>query len=419
MNLVEAAERFAATDRSRLTLDSTRCLLSIDSFADCRRCAEICPVGAIHWAKPPEVDPDECVNCLGCLDVCPTGAFQARDAFASLLRCVSHMDATSIDILCNRNPTAPFGPAGSQSGISIRGCLAGLGRAAYVALAALGLEEVRLRLEACSTCPVGALEAEVRRQLHEAEIFLTADPPEQRMKLSVTSETCREERPLWDSDNPPISRREFFRLAGAQSQLTAARAMFDLEPDQGRGPTLRRRRELAALAKLDERRETPAEGMLIGLGYAAIEIASTCSACGACARACPCGALVIEVKDEAYRLMFEPGACNGCGVCKQVCAEEAVSISSDPEYRDVIRQAERVIVSQGGMRRCSICNTRIASKDGKTVCSLCAYRMEHPFGTRLPPHLAATIQTPVAVSLGADAPQAAGPFTNGEKPEAS
>jgi ferredoxin len=418
MNLVEAAERFAATDRSRLALDPTLCLLSIDSFADCRRCAEICPAGAIHWARPPEFDQDECLNCLGCLDVCPTGAFHGRDAFASLLRCVSHLDTTSIDILCNRNPSAQFGPAGSQAGVSIRGCIAGLGRAAYLALAALGLEEVRLRLDACCTCPVGPLEAEILRQLDEAKIFLAADPSDRRMKLSVVSESCEEGRPVWDADNPPISRRDFFRLAGTQSQLTAARAMFDLEPDQGRGPTLRRRRELAALARLDERRQTPAEGMLVGLGYAAVEITSACSACGACARACPTGALALELTDEDYRLLFEPAACNGCGVCTHVCAEEAISISSEPDYRDVFGLAERVTVSAGGMRRCSLCNTRIASADGRTVCSLCAYRMEHPFGSHLPPHLAAKIQTSAVDSLRADTSSSGDRSATGEEAEA-
>lgn len=398
MNLVEAAERFAATDRSQLTFDPTRCLLSNDTFADCRRCSEICPVGAIHWGNPPEFDQNACANCFACLDICPTGAYQARDAFPSLLRCASHLDATSIDIVCGRNPSASFGPAGSQAGIVIRGCLAGIGRAAYLALAALGLEEVTLRLDACGSCQVGGLQAEVHRQIDEAEIFLSADPPDRRIRLSATSEIHQDERTVWDADNPPISRRDFFRLAGAQSQLAAARAMFDLEPDQGRGPSLRRRRELVALARLDERRGTAVEGMLVGLGYATVRVTSSCSACEACARACPTGALAFEVTDEHYRLLFDPTACIACETCAHVCAEEAISVSAEPDYRDVMGQVELVTLSEGEMIRCSICNTWIAAAEGRSVCSLCAFRMQHPFGTRLPPHLASKINASVSDS---------------------
>jgi ferredoxin len=395
MNLVEAAERFAATDRSQVTLDPTRCLLSRDTFADCRRCADVCPVSAIHWARPPELDREVCVNCLGCLEVCPSGAFQARDAFPSLLRCVSHLDVRSIDIVCGTNPSPSVGPDGSQAGIKIRGCLAGLGRAAYLALAALGVEEVTLRLEACNACPVGALEGDIHRQINEAEMFLSADDPDHRLRLSGVSQLDGHERPAWDADNPPISRRDFFRLASAQSQLAAARAMFDLEPDQDRGPSLRRRRELSALARLDERRGTPAEGMLVGLGYAMIGVAASCSACGACARACPTAALTFESTDEQYRLLLDPTACNACEVCSHVCAEEAISFLREPEYREVIGRVEPVVLSEGRMIRCSICNTWMAATEDRTVCSLCAYRLEHPFGSRLPPHLASKLKSSV------------------------
>lgn len=53
---------------------------------------------------------------------------------------------------------------------------------------------------------------------------------------------------------------------------------------------------------------------------AAIVNAESCVACGACADACPCGA--IEVQDFAV-----VGAdCAGCGACVDACPTGAISV---------------------------------------------------------------------------------------------
>lgn len=46
-----------------------------------------------------------------------------------------------------------------------------------------------------------------------------------------------------------------------------------------------------------------------------------CVACGACADACPCGA--IEVKDFA---VVNEGECAGCGTCVDACPAEAITV---------------------------------------------------------------------------------------------
>ncbi|MFR9292994.1 MAG: 4Fe-4S binding protein, partial [Peptococcus niger] len=44
-----------------------------DLCIDCKRCAEICPLGSIDWDQVAEVA-GKCMKCCGCIKKCPTGA---------------------------------------------------------------------------------------------------------------------------------------------------------------------------------------------------------------------------------------------------------------------------------------------------------------------------------------------------------
>lgn len=44
-----------------------------DLCIDCKRCAEICPLGSIDWDQVAEVT-GKCMKCCGCIKKCPTGA---------------------------------------------------------------------------------------------------------------------------------------------------------------------------------------------------------------------------------------------------------------------------------------------------------------------------------------------------------
>ena len=152
MSLFAAAEWFAALDRSSVTLNTERCLHSQDRFSGCQACYDICPVSAITPGKPPALDSEKCQSCLACLTVCPVGAYAADEAVVSLLNAVTHLEAGALELLCERNPQAGLGFSEASTGIRVRGCLAGLGCGAYLALAAFGLERILVRTDACSAC---------------------------------------------------------------------------------------------------------------------------------------------------------------------------------------------------------------------------------------------------------------------------
>lgn len=53
-----------------------------DDCYDCMLCAKGCPVGAISFDNPREVDPNKCVKCCACVRVCPVNAKTFDDKLA-------------------------------------------------------------------------------------------------------------------------------------------------------------------------------------------------------------------------------------------------------------------------------------------------------------------------------------------------
>jgi NAD-dependent dihydropyrimidine dehydrogenase PreA subunit len=61
---------------------------------------------------------------------------------------------------------------------------------------------------------------------------------------------------------------------------------------------------------------------------------SLCNECGACVKACPMGALVMEKEGEEKRLVHKPERCIGCGLCVVACPQDAMIMREVPGYRE-------------------------------------------------------------------------------------
>jgi ferredoxin len=389
VNLLSAAEKLAELDRSQVRFDSASCLHALDRFSTCQACLGLCPVDAIQPGKPPTFDEETCQNCLACLPACPTGAFSADAAVGALLQCAARSEGATIEVACLQHHRLDHAPQDSTLAIQVRGCLAGLGTGAYVALAALGLERVYARLDACQDCPWGGLHSHITNQIAAANQWLQAwsgVAPIETISAATVQESAS--RPAWDAANPPLSRRDLFRLASRQGQVAVARSM-EKHPDKpGKRPARARQRLLNALQHLDG--PADASASLAGLGFASLSVSEACTACQVCARACPTGALTFEQTDSThYSLAYDPRLCTGCMVCAHVCAPDAIVIDSSPHISSVFGVPPTgVTLSTGELTRCQRCNTPIAARPGVTLCPICEMRRKNPFGSIMPQGLA-------------------------------
>lgn len=377
MSLLDAAERFASIDRSQILLDPKHCLHAQDQHSACAACFDICPVEAITAGKPPALDSEKCESCLACLTVCPVGAFRADDDVADLLNCATHIEDQPVELLCGLHPHPETGMSAETIGIQIHGCLAGLGTGALLTLSALGLKRLTLRADSCSSCKWHSLHSEIHLQAERTSRF-------GNVAITCVDEIAAPvERPLWASKNPPLSRRDLFRMMAKQGQVALARAMENGVTASKRQPGRDRLRLLSAVS------HSTAPTLITNLrefGFATLTISNACTACGTCGRACPTEALRFEKNDEAltYSLTFSAQNCIGCDLCEHVCLPDAITLNHEPTFEEVFSVKEPVVMESGSLVRCERCKSWMAARESVKLCSLCEYRRTHPFGSILP-----------------------------------
>jgi ferredoxin len=418
MNLISAAERLAAIQSAaQPVLDPARCVRTQwragEPSGACDRCFAACPVGALTLAvtepdgrltgpgAAPLLNADQCTGCLACLPACPVGALGGEDAVPALLECATRTevsDAPVVELLCARHPRPEQGPQSEALGLRLRGCLAGLGAGAYLALVALGARRLLARTDACTECPWAALQPAIEGQLALAQRLLAGRGlPAETVSAGGAAAAPR---PLWEADNPPMSRRDVFRRLSRQGQVAAARAWAAGESAARgqRGPGRDRRRAIQAIAALPAS-PAPESGAvsLAGFGFARLEVSDACTACGVCERVCPTAALRFERLDAKqpeprFTLRLAPAECTGCGACQTVCAPGAIHLSPEPTFDQVFGAAELVTLAAGPLARCVRCNALMAAHPGQRVCAVCAGHNNKTITPQIPPAVRALLE---------------------------
>lgn len=388
MNLFSAAERLAAMDRSKIHLDTNCCLHSLDKFSECNECISVCPVDAIKSCKPPTLDVETCTYCLACLPTCPTGAIQGNDVLKGLLNCIPRIPEGGVELVCEKMTTPPAAYPDSGTMIRVRGCLAGLGPGALAGVIAAEVSSLRLRIDACDTCHFSELEAQIRNQVQAVTRFL--EPWGMGNAISCCPDPGPNAGipiPIWDADNPPLSRRDLFRIGTRQGSLALARAMnAEGETHTQKVPPRERRRLLGAADHLSDKPKQLSSNRLEGLHWGWVSITPGCVACGVCARICPTGAIdfFCDEVEKTFRLNFHPEACTACGACIHSCAAGAIELQDAPSFAQVFSPQETILF-EGGLKRCYQCNTWIPEQRSSRLCPICEYRKKNPFGSAMPP----------------------------------
>jgi len=380
MKLAKLAEELATWTGTAVHLDQASCLHGRDRYSTCDACSQICPASAIEPLAPPVLESELCQDCRACLPVCPTGAcmYTGRDAVDAVLRSVDVANLRKIELICEHNQREESGR--QPVGLRVRGCLAGLGVAAYLELAAHGVEAIDVRLDACADCSWSVLAEEAKSQASSARrLFGLWGLGDRLTLLDSFSGADMSPRPVWQAESPPRSRRQMLAaIAGEDEGMR----------ERGDGQKLYRERlrfvrAVRAFPQVDELDAKATS--LAGMGFAKLKVDDTCTACRACARICPTEALTFVTEDDAFALQFEPQLCVACEACTHVCAPQAITVDSAPSFHDVFASDDPATLAEGQLAYCAKCGAGFADRGGQLLCPVCDFRDKNPFGSFIPP----------------------------------
>jgi ferredoxin len=370
---------------SGIGLDGSRCLRATDRYSDCEACLRVCPEAAIKEGRPPVLDESACGSCFACLPACPMGVFGDSTETSAMLRFVARTNVRAVELLCVHNADAGLGPSESDVAIRIRGCVAGIGVGGYLSLAALGVEKILVRGDSCADCRWGGLSSQIEAHIAEAGSLLDNIGKAGIIQISLLNEMgAFIKRRFWDASQPPISRRDLFRMILLQDAADAHGSLVKPVTLPGLEMSEDRRRIIAAIRELAIGQDCPDGRVHPKLGFAAISITDACDLCGACARACPTGALRLLETASRARLSFSAVACLRCGICAHVCSAEALTVHDCPSARRIVEAGQEEILVDGLIEKCSKCGDPFRPTSQSRMCPLCTFRRDNPFGFRLP-----------------------------------
>lgn len=402
--MLDLIENFASIDQPPVDVNPKRCLHARDRFATCTVCVDACPVDALALGDTITLDHDACAACGLCLHLCPVGAFTGDTGAPDVIRCYTHLaarpgDARRLTLVCAQHPDPGRTTDDTQAVIRTPGCLGGLGPSLYVSLAALGVEQITVRLDACAECPLAACAPHIRQTVDKAQILLRGWRLADRVSvLDAPPPPDSPTVPVYDAQHPPISRRAVLTMFSADRQA-ATDALLDVHrpdvplhllPASAKIIPQERRQLLTALSLLDEPQpQALAPAPAPGQAFTWTGIQDSCTACGVCAQACPTGALQLALDEDRgrFELSFLAGICSGCETCLHLCDSDAIFRRPVPFLSQILEPAYQPVHS-GAAQFCEKCGATYAGpRSASGLCPPCDFRRKNPFGYRIPAKL--------------------------------
>lgn len=343
-------EDCVAADLRIPDIDGERCVHSMAEQASCRACVDSCPRDA--WQLDDDglnLDTLACDGCGLCAPACPQGAlYQDRE----ILHGNWHGRHVAV-VACEY--------AGIRPGPGMLPCLHTLGQRELLRLHRSGVTHLVSCSGDCDRCirhSTTPLSDHLNRVNHwlgsRAQTPLTPvrmAPAQWQHVADTLSDAAGEV--------PTLSRRAFFRAG-----LDTGARVLGFDRDQ-------RERFLAAGELLGELPGTPDEKA--AMPFVPHIDATRCSACHACSRLCPRGAIeqVEDLASSAYAL--HPASCTGCQLCSDICDRNAITVA-----RDTAAAYRRIELEKHQCRRCGVAFFRtVDSRADGEDCTICAQTNHH------------------------------------------
>ncbi len=330
-------------------------------YSECAACADACPHDAIALTDEGiTISETACQNCALCTAVCPTEAPTAHNfqRVEILRRSVAKQAVT---FAC--------AASGNQADETVP-CLGALDAAMLVTLVQRGVAVTFAGTQLCSSCPKGKVAQRLlTRHLEAVELLRQTIGNEKWASISVsTGGNAKMEH--------DASRRHLFRRFLGKP----ANDIVEDTSDYMSQPAPMKAVRIAAPVRTDSRDllqklfdTTPEDASALphheGLFAAAIELDSGCTACEACARVCPTGAINIGESAVSWALLFQFSRCVGCGVCLEVCQPRVLRFA---ETMSELSDARKIVsLHARAKQRCNRCDRFFISAQPEEACPVC------------------------------------------------
>lgn len=290
-------------------VDASRCLRMRFNESGCRRCADICPHGAVTLDGGLFIHPEQCRGCLLCTSVCPVGALEQNSDFAA---CLVQLSRVAEPVLgCIRT---------KEHSNATMACLGGLSEEHLLALHHSLAGRLTLNLSVCSDCPNYPMIAKLRLQMDTLSASGLAcgscclDIAESAQEIHYRGES--------------VDRRSFFKsfrsalFSSAAVVLSTGKEQTERRTEYA-GKRVPFRRELLNRT----RDKLPLELSALTRKHfdSSISFDEGCTTCQGCVAICPTGALKTDLADAPP--IFDLRSCTGCGLCREFCLDGALRIS--------------------------------------------------------------------------------------------
>jgi ferredoxin len=330
-------------------------------YSECAACADACPHDAIALTDEGiTISETACQNCALCTAVCPTEAPTAHN-FPRMEILRRALASQKVTFAC---------AASGKDADETMPCLGALDAAMLATLAQRGIEVTFAGTQLCSSCPKGKI-AQRLISRHLETVGLLRQTVGSAKWTSIRVSTEGDAKMAHNA-----SRRHLFRrfLGKAANDMAEDASDFVSQPAPMTAVRIAahvRTNGRDLLQKLFDTtpEDAPALPHHEGLFAAAIELNPGCTACEACARVCPTGAINIGESAVSWALLFQFSRCVGCGVCLEVCQPRvlrfAEAMSELPDPRKIVTLHARA------KQRCNRCDRFFISAQPEEACPVC------------------------------------------------
>jgi len=324
----------ANMDKPQAKIVRKYCLHERHQASSCNACGQVCPQGAV---KDGIIDTDKCNGCGLCFSACPAGAILPKG------KDVKEFYQT-VKRQGEKNGYCAFvcsWTSSSYGGVKVP-CLMSCDESVILLAVAYGARKILLLAEGCPDCPQGqkcmdVLSVRVARIYHILQQF------KQDCKIVFSHDNFihqEEQR----AESIGLSRRKFLQVMKNESKHFLGHMAVDICEAWQEDNKVKNYSDKTkyfpyrwyVLRELVKYWDSGIYSGQIDL-FGRLEINNDCHGCGACADACPTGALQFKQEIGKRIIRFKPSLCTGCTLCQEICMRRAVTVRQGVSYADIVQ----------------------------------------------------------------------------------